>query len=407
MAGEKPMAAWSDADIIRVLREHGEAMVPITATTRSFLLKKVKRLLTKSSEDTRDGEGAEPSADSETVARKTPSGEEKFEGYYGVAGLNEGGGLGPSAPPSPSVYTSRAAVLKVIKSTPGARFKKFDSQESAEAFSRLQLSPSTAATASAPPLAEERANAYPAPKTADLSKLLLAIERGDVDAFTATVKSNPRYLITPSDTPQVSLPRVFHDRCINTDTVDALCYVHVHRERGDSFIKLHVACKVPLLPLSKSCATLHASCPHQQILMEGFRYNAMHCAIRMGQEAIVRELFSILSSQEFWEEVYPRDSTEIREDRKTQLVDLYLNLPDGKEYQQFNTPLHHACAFGHVGIVSFLLSFPSLNLLARNKESKTPMDVVCERAPSSAEGDTDRLKVEILTLLRGLKHSHS
>lgn len=139
--------------------------------------------------------------------------------------------------------------------------------------------------------------------------------------------------------------------------------------------------------------------------MEGFRYNAMHCAVRKGQEAVVRELLSILSSPWFWEEVYPRDSAETRENRKARLVDLYLNLPDSRpgRNQRCDTPLHHACALGHAGIVSFLLSFPSLNLLARNNEGETAMDVVCRRAPSSS---AVKLKEEISTLLRGLERSH-
>lgn len=154
------------------------------------------------------------------------------------------------------------------------------------------------------------------------------------------------------------------------------------------------------LPLSKSCATPHT--PPLQILMEGFRYNAMHCAVRKGQEAIVRELLSILSSKWFWEEVYPRDSVETRESRETRLMDLYLNLPDsqpGKVHQRCDTPLHHACALGHVGIVSLLLSYPSLNLLARNREGKTPMDVVCKRVSCPGE----ELKKRISSLLRGLE----
>lgn len=237
MAGEKPLADLSDADITRVLREHGEPVVPITGTTRPFLLRKVERLLTKNSEDTRDAEpstdcetvsretrsGEEKSStDCETVSRKTPLGEEKFEGYYGVAGLNEGaaalGPLGPSAPLSPSVYTSRAEVLKVLKSTPRARFKRFDSPESAEAFSRLHSSPSMAATTGSPLVSEERANDYPAPKLPDLSNFRRVIESGDVSAFTAAVRSNPRYLISSSDTPQVGRPAdpgVSHGVCVH------------------------------------------------------------------------------------------------------------------------------------------------------------------------------------------------
>lgn len=233
MAGKEPLAAWSDADITRVLREHGETLVPITATTRSFLLKKAKRLLTKSNEETRDGEGTEPLTDDGAVGRETPSRGEKFEGYYGVTGLNEGAALGPSAPLSPSVYTSRAEALKAVKSTPGARFRKFDSQERAEAFSRLHVAPSTAVTTGIPSLSEERSNSYPAPKPPDLAKLRHVIERGDVDAFAAAVGSNPRYLITPSDTPQVShSARVFHDK---TQTVWRHCGNPFHRAKCPSF----------------------------------------------------------------------------------------------------------------------------------------------------------------------------
>ena len=115
----------------------------------------------------------------------------------------------------------------------------------------------------APVNKDERANDYPAPKTSELNAFRVLIEGNDAEGFKREVCNNPRLLVTSSDTPE--------------------------------------------------------------ILKQGFRYNALHCAVIKGHLEICKLLFDNLKSDLFWSNLYPKDPNSIGQ-RRNHLIDLYLNL---------------------------------------------------------------------------------
>ena len=252
----KALEEWSDAEIRGALLQLGEKDVPpITAATKPFLLRKLSRILY--SEPAKQRESEETYNEVVSKLHHESSGS-TVEGYYGVVVPSKG-----DQEDLCLFYTSKAATMEAIKNRPSARFKKFDTQHEAEAFSQQG---SLHTSAQQPVTVSEAANSYPRVKVQDLSKLRMVMEREDVAAFASTVWGNPRYLITSGDTPE--------------------------------------------------------------ILQEGCRYNALHCAVRAKRLDMCKELMSILQSDTFWELVYPDDSADTREERKRHLIDLYLNGQD-------------------------------------------------------------------------------
>lgn len=266
----KPLSEWSDAEIRCALVARGENAVPVTPTTRPLLLRKLERLMGEAQEETESEETTSPGhsqPSGEDSGQSTPAasdGSASIEGYYGVAA--DVSSVQKSVQLSP-FYTSRADTLRAIKTLPGARFKKFSSQQDAEAFSQHQGGPAEAQNSSAGSIvASEKANNYPKLKTQALTKFRKLIEEGNTAAFADAVWTNPRHLITSGDAPE--------------------------------------------------------------ILQEGFRYNALHCAVKAHQLDICREIFVIVQSNRFWELVYPDDPGEVRAERQRHLIDLYLNMQD-------------------------------------------------------------------------------
>ena len=251
---DKAVSEWSDEEIKTALSTLGGVQVPVTSTTRPMLEKRVEKLLLGrgiGSEDRKDiglDEGpcsrtpCSPRGDGTTSvqpANGVRESEANFEGYYGVTASTEG--TSGSLQLSP-FYTSRSDALKAIKNVPGARFKKFKSQASAEAFSNspgrqrngelvsttktvpgvAAVEPESVSTAVQRPSAVgDKPNQFPSLKTQCLSKFRRLIESGNVAGFAQAVWSNPRYLVN--------------------------CY-------GDA----------------------------PEILQPGFRYNALHCAVKAG-----------------------------------------------------------------------------------------------------------------------------
>ena len=137
--------------------------------------------------------------------------DEKPEGYYGVAATpSEQSLLSP-------YYTSKDEVLSAISKLKGARFKRFESPQCAEAYSRQNgnLEAETGASVeitdtlphlSTPevPLRTEKANDYPSLKQTDQTAFRQLIEAGDIAAFVKSAWENPRYLVTGGDTPDTS-----------------------------------------------------------------------------------------------------------------------------------------------------------------------------------------------------------
>ena len=287
----KPLAEWSDDDIRTALVSLGENVVPITDTTRPFLLRKIEKSLQAASGDTPDTSQQDSKAGTATESLKAyeealQEEDVPVEGYYVLvqgqcmplvdnseATDNEQSEVEQSCP----LYTSKAAAVKAMKNTPGGRFKKFESKEAAlvfwEAQRQLQQQSENKAAnssdnpaSSKPSISGEKANNYPSLKTPALNKFRKLIEEGKLEQFRESMWSNPRYLISSGDTPE--------------------------------------------------------------ILQQGCRYNALHCAVRSGQLELCKELMSIVQGDRFWELVYPDDSETVRQRRRDHLVDLYLNGQD-------------------------------------------------------------------------------
>lgn len=65
------------------------------------------------------------------------------------------------------------------------------------------------------------------------------------------------------------------------------------------------------------------------------------------------------------------------------MIIVIVMLDDGNDYvcffflfQNFETPLHFACKFGHVDVAKYLVSHPLTNSSPRNKYGETPEQVL-------------------------------
>ena len=234
---ERPVSQWSNDEIQTALVSLGSAAMPVTATTRALLVRKLEKILCKNEQEPPKEDQNEHSVHSETVEAggSSQSDHASEEGYYGVvvdAEISAGHSLSP-------FYTKRSDAVRAIKNIPGARFKRFNDASSAETFSQ---SPGSCSRLSTPnsvgtPIGSgsdapvsEKPNQFPSLKTQDLNRFRSVAESGDVMAFSRAVWANPRYLIN--------------------------CY-------GDA----------------------------PEILQGGFRYNALHCAVRAGQLEICKAGF--------------------------------------------------------------------------------------------------------------------
>ena len=220
----RAVSEWSDEELQAALASCGGTQVPITPTTRPMLERRIERMLFSKSTDAessmgkdREGKnGGFPQRDviSPALPAKGKENEARFEGYYGVVASSEGA-VG-SLQLSP-FYTSRSDAIKAIQNIPGARFKKFKSQASAEAFSNSPGDSSGRSNSAGKgatrhvvqhaPGVGDKPNQFPSLKTQDLSKFRKLIESGDVSGFSQAVWSNPRYLINCyGDAPEILQP---------------------------------------------------------------------------------------------------------------------------------------------------------------------------------------------------------
>ena len=230
----RPVGQWSDEEIREALVSLGCAPVPITPTTRSFLERRVESLLRAKSNGHWESQVAaeEPRKsaveDNESVENSAPESRkesEDFEGYYGVVADSGELRLSP-------FYTSRSEAIRATRSVAGARFKKFSSQASAEAFSNSPGSGGEIITRPSRSLAtSDKPNQYPSLRTQDLCKLRGLIENGDVSGFSRSVWSNPRYLVNCNG----DAPEILHVGCrynalhcaIRAKNLE-MCNVHTH-----------------------------------------------------------------------------------------------------------------------------------------------------------------------------------
>ena len=187
------MEELSDDELRDVLAKHNITNVPVTSSTRGFLIQKLKR----QTEEPAAGKNPFSSSECETKAEVVTLSESPPGGYYGVS----------KAPGTPDrldmspYYLSKAEAVKATKTYgPGARFKKFDSPKAAEAFAQH---PAYSVQEKFEHAEADKPNQYPSVKTPDLSRLRMMIEAGKTAEFTDTVWANPRHLITSGDAPEI------------------------------------------------------------------------------------------------------------------------------------------------------------------------------------------------------------
>jgi hypothetical protein len=186
-----------------------------------------------------------------------------IELYYGVS-LPPGCGSREEVDLRP-VYTDQVEVLKVLKVYKEARFKVFRSEEEARQFSSQPLlltealpkPPST-------PIPGESCE-FKSLKPQELVQFRKAVEISNLDYIRECAVSNPRYLVTTSDSPTV--------------------------------------------------------------LHEGSRSNALHMAAKLGRTESAKLVLELIEG-DLLERMYPDEDPVQNVQRRDHLVDLYLNMPD-------------------------------------------------------------------------------
>lgn len=175
--------------------------------------------------------------------------------------------------------------IKLLKKDPqNRRFKSFKSFREAYAFSyesepnenpvptlsevKASIDPLQDKTNSKESLSKSDAEKLPfsAPKKPEVNLLRMMIEKNQFDSFRSRVLSNPRFLISAGDTPN--------------------------------------------------------------LIQESFRYNCLHVCAKENRHQICDFLLNLLNSSYYIRKLYKNDSPEQNKIRSNHLLDLYLNMPE-------------------------------------------------------------------------------
>ncbi|XP_048369630.1 ankyrin repeat and LEM domain-containing protein 2 [Sphaerodactylus townsendi] len=253
------------------------------------------------------------------------------------------------------VYEDKKEALQVVKMIKGSRFKAFSNREDAEKF------------------AKGICDYFPSPTKASLSLSPVKV----CSVF------NRDGLCSP-EMEAVSKERANSFKSPRTQDLTAKLRKAV--EKGDETTFLELIWSNPRY--------LIGSGDNPTIVQEGCRYNVMHVAAKENQPSICRLLLDTLENPEFMRMMYPDDDMIMLQKRIRYIVDLYLNTPDK---MGFDTPLHFACKFGNLEMVSVLTSHPDIEKHSKNKYEQTPVDVICERSKNKSVD----LKEKIREYLKG------
>lgn len=223
--------------------------------------------------------------------------------------------------PKDFVSPNKASILSIVKSGmknhKGYRFKSFDALEEALHFvtddTIDKSKPKTNGPTKAATLTAELAPPFPSIDISEISAFKRAIESRNYETTEAYISRNGRFLVS-----------------FNADS--------------------------------------------PTILKSGPRYNACHLAVRANAPDILHLILATIDSREFMRRCYPESSNELLEEKRTHLLDLYLNTPDKV---CFNTPLHFACENGSLECLRILLGYaPQCDTAKRNKRGLTPIEMV-------------------------------
>ncbi|PAV56014.1 hypothetical protein WR25_14369 [Diploscapter pachys] len=263
-------------------------------------------------------------------------------------------------PSSPRTFYSSAKEAAKFATSPegklkGTRFKRFDSPLHANQFlsgnyclpspSRVDAvsgngnpssntdSESSASSSASGSIAAEPTIPHSSVSRIQMTELKKLIEKDDIDGFNKLVNSNPRFLVnTSGDTPA--------------------------------------------------------------IVMEGFRYNALHISAKAGSWRVTQRITQLINNLQFLVNLYGTTEADARH-RMVNIVDSYLNTPDKGAN---NTPLHFAVMWGKINVVRVLVEQKALDKNVKNKDGLIAAECVCARYN---ESDKAQLKKDIELLLKG------
>nr|XP_056715359.1 ankyrin repeat and LEM domain-containing protein 2 [Euleptes europaea] len=253
------------------------------------------------------------------------------------------------------VYDDKKEALQAVKMIKGSRFKAFSNREDAEKF------------------AKGICDYFPSPTKSSLS----------LSPVKVCPVFNKDGLCSP-EMETVSKERANSFKSPRTQDLTAKLRKAV--EKGDETAFLELIWSNPRY--------LIGSGDNPTIVQEGCRYNVMHVAAKENQPGICRLLLDTLENPEFMRTMYPDDDMIMLQKRIKYIVDLYLNTPDKVG---FDTPLHFACKFGSLEVVSVLTSHPDIEKHPKNKYEQMPADVICERSKNKPA----ELKEKIREYLKG------
>ena len=254
------LGSLTDVGLSEQLEKLGYAHPPVTPTTRRVLERKLAQLLNKEVPPSLPSTTPEVIDPVVTVVNISAQEDDKSKGCY----LLLYSGDVPDGLTLKKCYYHKEELYGVLKVLKGARFKWFPAeQEAIAAYDDLQAE---VMENTLPVTNKESASIYPSLSTVALNKFRKLIEDGRLEEFRQCVWSNPRYLVSAGDAPELLKP--------------------------------------------------------------GTRYNALHVATRCNKVEFCKEILTIIESMEFWKKLYPDDTQEARMKRKRHIVDLYLNMPD-------------------------------------------------------------------------------